>query len=50
VFGTYLPPCLGFPPIPGFMTEAEFNRAVSDIALKFLYLAIGEFPALDDLL
>lgn len=41
VFGTYIPPCFGLPPIPGFMTDQEFNRAVSDIALKFVYLAIG---------
>jgi hypothetical protein len=45
VFGTYIPPCFGLPPIPGFKTDAEFQAAVSDIALKFVYLAIGEAHA-----
>jgi hypothetical protein len=42
VFGTYLPPCFGLPPLPGFKTTADFNQEVSNIALKFFYLAIGE--------
>jgi len=41
VFGTYIPPCFGLPQLPGFMTTQQFNSAVSSIALKFLYLAIG---------
>lgn len=41
IFGTYIPPCFGLPPLPGFMTDQEFNSAVSSLALKFLYLAIG---------
>lgn len=46
VFGTYIPPCFGLPPIPGFLTNEEFNRAVSNIALNFVYLAIGAPAAL----
>lgn len=42
VFGTYIPPCFGLPQLPGFLTTQQFNSAVSTIALKFLYLAIGK--------
>lgn len=41
VFGTYIPPCFGLPPLPGFLTTQQFNAQISQLSLKFLYLALG---------
>ena len=39
-FGSYIPPCFGFS-LASAMSSDEFNRIVSNIALKFVYLGIG---------
>lgn len=44
-FGTYIPPCLGLPPLPGMLTTAEFRRIIAGICYKFLYLAAGAAAA-----
>lgn len=40
-FGSYIPPCTGFPPLPGLLTTDEFRRLIAGICYKFLYLAAG---------
>lgn len=48
IFGGYRPACLGFPPPPPgtpVVTNAMFNDQIADIALRFLYMALGAFVA-----
>lgn len=40
-FGMYIPPCFGIQPVPGMLTNDDFLSLVNNIALKFLYVAIG---------
>eukprot|EP00882_Tetradesmus_deserticola_P007854 GHRQ01008267.1.p1 GENE.GHRQ01008267.1~~GHRQ01008267.1.p1 ORF type:complete len:535 (+),score=185.88 GHRQ01008267.1:384-1988(+) len=40
-FGQFWPACFGPSPLPFTLSEGQFSRLISDIALKFLYLGIG---------
>lgn len=40
--GQYWPACFGPSPLPYSMSEDQFSRLIGGIALRFLYLGIGE--------
>jgi hypothetical protein len=45
--GQFWPACFGPSPLPFTMSEGQFSKMISDIALKFLYLGIGKHGTLE---